>query len=109
MATGIIAAQAQNNGQKLSSVSIDIQDKLQEALWIGALAGWIEVARAHINQIKHAASYDNELANLLKKHDIAASAAYWDTEESTALTMLLASQLGFIRTAMTHAGDVANV
>jgi hypothetical protein len=93
----------------VASASIEIQDTLQEAAWIGALSGWIEIARGVISQIRHAETHDPALAKLLKKHDIAATSAYWDCEESTALTMLLAHQTGLVRQAMQVAEEMANV
>ncbi len=108
MAKGIIAPEAKSEQESVTLKSIDIQDGLQQAVWTGALSGWIEVARGLIWQLAHAASYDDELAKRLKKHDIVVDTARWDREESTALTMLLASQVGRIREAMTLAEEIQN-
>lgn len=70
----------------------DAKMKLDDAMWIGSLANWIERARHLCDSINICVDLDENLKASLKSHHIAYSNADWDTEESDGLARLLCIQ-----------------
>jgi hypothetical protein len=79
--------------------------KLDDAVWLGHLAEWIERAKHLCDHLSHCATYDEQLRDALGVHNIAYNNAGWEDWHSDGMVRLLCIQ----RKLMTEAIEALEV